>query len=373
MQSDPYQWFFPLGILGGALGTGVWVVFWLAQGGAYPGTAHADLMMCGFFFVVATGFLMTALPKFSGTHSATLIEVLTGVVIAFFMIWAAASGLRLVAHGMLLLESIAMLVFGGRRIRKSQYRLPSAFLFILAGICSVLAGSLILLLGDLRLVGMTLFRFGQLMVFYATSLFMILGVGSQLLTMLMGYEPRSVPGGQRRLRIPVIAVGIVAGFLVEAMGYYVVGRAVVAGLVLFVILSNWKIYRLPPAKTIVARMIWCSIWMTVTGLSLSVVFPEYALLSAHLYFIGGVSLVIFAVATRVVLAHGGHGLDREKTSRALWTVLVLLLVAAATRFTAPFVKGNYQSHLAYAALVWLGAALAWCVVFLPRLFFRKNV
>ena len=82
-------------------------------------------------------------------------------------------------------------------------------------------------------------------------------------------------------------------------------------------------------------------------------------------FLGGFSLLILAVGTRVVLAHGGYPRSLEARSRPLWSASVLVVLALVTRVAAPFTGALYLDHLAWAGALWVvgfavwGAALAW--------------
>lgn len=112
--------------------------------------------------------------------------------------------------------------------------------------------------------------------------------------------------------------------------------------------------------------------MMILGLVAMAAFPTFAVHGAHIYYIGGVSLMIFAVATRVGLAHGGHGLAMERRSWVLIAILVFLGIALLTRVSAPWFPKVYNSHLAYAAMAWILAAICWGMALLPKLWCRKS-
>ncbi|HEU4725609.1 MAG TPA: NnrS family protein, partial [Candidatus Eisenbacteria bacterium] len=60
---EPYRRLFPLGVVVGLTGVGLWIAHaagWIA----YPGTAHAMLLLLGFQQCFILGFLMTAMPAF---------------------------------------------------------------------------------------------------------------------------------------------------------------------------------------------------------------------------------------------------------------------------------------------------------------------
>jgi uncharacterized protein involved in response to NO len=63
-------------------------------------------------------------------------------------------------------------------------------------------------------------------------------------------------------------------------------------------------------------------------------------------------------------------MDNRKGSanlRFLITALALLVVAMVARVGADFIPPERNSHLVYAALVWLAAATVWAWALVPRL------
>src|ERR1041384_380285 len=78
---DPYRIFFPLGGVAAILGTVLWIAFGFGWIGYYPGISHADLMTGGFLFAFVMGFLMTAIPQFTGAHRASGAERAIGALL----------------------------------------------------------------------------------------------------------------------------------------------------------------------------------------------------------------------------------------------------------------------------------------------------
>ena len=99
--------------------------------------------------------------------------------------------------------------------------------------------------------------------------------------------------------------------------------------------------------------------------------PQHFIHGAHILFIGSLSLMIFAIASRVTLAHGGHDLGLEQRSKALLVMMILLCLALVTRLLAPMSQ-SYFLHLALASCFWIGSLVAWGSVFLPKIFSRAS-
>ena len=82
IKVEPYRMFFPIGLLCLIMG----VLLWLPQlwnAGNYPIVAHRFLMLNGFSAFFITGFLMTAVPKFSQTDTANYLEIYSFLVVSF--------------------------------------------------------------------------------------------------------------------------------------------------------------------------------------------------------------------------------------------------------------------------------------------------
>src|SRR5580692_3915357 len=66
-STDPYRVFFPLGILLGAMGVAIWPLYYYGVTEGYSGRAHAFVQTDGFLYSFIIGFLLTAVPRFTGT------------------------------------------------------------------------------------------------------------------------------------------------------------------------------------------------------------------------------------------------------------------------------------------------------------------
>jgi uncharacterized protein involved in response to NO len=84
-----------------------------------------------------------------------------------------------------------------------------------------------------------------------------------------------------------------------------------------VILAAVQPWKLPSVRTTLAWCVWTSHWLIIASVWLVAIFPLYRIDFLHVLFIGGFTLLIFAVATRVALSHGGHSLTLERGSRPL--------------------------------------------------------
>jgi len=86
----------------------------------------------------------------------------------------------------------------------------------------------------------------------------------------------------------------------------------------------------------------------------------------HLLFIGGFSLIVIGVATRVILGHSGQGRRLRSRMPVIWIILFFLLTAMATRISADFLPEVWTSHLNYAAVAWILGILLWAFVVIQK-------
>ena len=68
---EPYRVFFPLGILCGLAGVAIWPLYSFGLTATYSGRSHALVQIFGFLYAFIAGFLLTAVPRFTGTEFAT--------------------------------------------------------------------------------------------------------------------------------------------------------------------------------------------------------------------------------------------------------------------------------------------------------------
>ena len=82
----PYQVFFPIGIFCSILAVGVWFVQDLNWFSAPAIFIHSRLIVGGFIWSFIVGFLMTAIPRMTGTSGVNIYEFATAVGLIIFQI-----------------------------------------------------------------------------------------------------------------------------------------------------------------------------------------------------------------------------------------------------------------------------------------------
>jgi uncharacterized protein involved in response to NO len=391
LKMDPYRLLFPLGWANGLLGASIWILFYLTNRIAYPGSLHANVMMGGFQFCFAAGFLMTAIPRFTGTDSASPVELalagsLGGLLLAVSLAAVFDPGLSGWLHGLVVALSAFLGIYFLRRFLRRAHSPPSSFSFVGAAILFALLGSLALALANRLPASVVLL--GRLVFYHGMMLALVLGVGSRLVTANLGWMQSPIIQITRQTRTVgpfeflgssygtslLLTVLFVASFVIEATIANQVGRILRALVASFVIHPQWQLHRLPRTRTKMAFWLWVSAWSVFLGLWAYALSPTYlAVAGAHFMFIGGFALMIFMIASRVTLSHGGFDVSVEATSMIYPVLGILTVFSALARVIAGM--GNAQQApilIVIAACSFIFALLAWGFLFLGKILKPKH-
>src|SRR5438270_12458909 len=122
--TDPYRIFFPLGIVLGVMGVAIWPLYYYGVTEGYSGRAHAFVQTSGFLYAFIIGFLLTAIPRFTGTEAPSrtvqyaLALLVTVSAIAFeFQFFVIGQTGFLIAH-------LTLIVLAARRYLRLQQDPP---------------------------------------------------------------------------------------------------------------------------------------------------------------------------------------------------------------------------------------------------------
>lgn len=370
----PYQLFFPLGLLNAMIAVGVWFVQTMGWFESPALLIHSKLIVGGFLWSFIIGFLMTAVPRMTGTANAHKVEyALAALLLMGLTIFAwQVDGRYFYANQIALITFL--LIYAGRRILKSKKTIPVFFSHV--GIAMVLAllGSYYHFIGN-STMGIHLLHVGA-------TLLLVLGIGTRFFSFLSGLPSAfenlmSAPESSgvsvtmsRSLRVLFHVSGVLMAIFLflagSGMSIAYLGLTALSLVYLFVI---WKIQRpsqrpspLKYGVRIVALMIPSSFFMTWLQ-------PGMYITWFHLLFMGCFGLITFGVAARVTLAHGSYPIDLEVRSRALWALVYFLILGILSRVFYGFSEGLWRtSWLHLAATFWVFAVGSWCWAFLPRIF-----
>ena len=368
-SSDPYRIFFPLGIALGAAGVSIWPLYYYGLTEGYSGRAHAFVQTDGFLYAFIAGFLLTAIPRFTGTEPPSLITQY--VLAAIVVISSAAFELQFFTIGQtgFLIAQFALIAMAVRRFMHRHQDPPETFTLVGLGLICGALGAVINAGMAWNLIAPTRDLLGKRLLTEGMVLLLVLGIGGFLGPRLLGFAqlPQFTPLGaqlpgqiaQRALIYKTSGLAIVLSLIAE-YGFGMNMMAFVrAAVVSFVILYTVQPWRLPAVRTTLAWCVWLAHWFVILAVWLVAALPRYRIDFLHVLFIGGFTLLILAIGTRVTLSHGGHGLAQEKRSWPLRIGLATGLIAMLARIGAPFAGFTYFAHLAWAAFFWIGGMLFW--------------
>jgi len=373
--AEPFRIFFPLGLLLGAVGVALWPLFVWHAINFYPREAHLHLMIEGMMGSFIIGFLGTAGPRLLDARPLSAVEIsilfVLQVLSAFLDLVQNQTGGDIVFLVLLLFFLGAM----GTRARTAQDLPPPNFVLVLFGLLNAIVGIFLITAAKSMANGLFANQLGSLMLNEGFVLFPILGVGAFFFPKLLG-GAKPEPSDLRiaaALWIKRAAIALLTGlviwssFVLEALGW-TRAAALVRGLTtLTYFVMQGHLLERPSGPPFLAHCFRLGALLLVAGLFLPAVLPGYRIANLHLTFIGGFSIIVFTVSTRVILGHAGQSHLFRKRLRFLIAALALLVVALVARVAADFVPPARNSHLVYAALIWLLAAVVWACALVPKL------
>ena len=370
---EPYRILFPIGAVFAVVGVALWPA--LALGfGVWPGELHARLMAQGFELAFIGGFLLTFLPRV--TRTIEIVRPLdTALVVACVLVFGAAAWINaaVVAQGAFVLGLVVLVATFVDRLRRRQNDPPEEVFFVPLGILLGLVGGLVQFAAAAGWIVEPAPRFGLRLVSLGMVLAIVLGVGAILVPTFIGIkDPLVIPKisgaherAGRRFLYAVMAQLFVGAFVLEALGLSRAGALLRAGVGVTMLLWVWKLWRLPRRAGTTGWLLWSAGLCVGLGLVGAALWPARATGLQHLTLLGGYGFLTAGIATRVLVTHGGHGVDAERTILDP-PVLALFALALATRLGAEFAGAGMNAWLLVSGSAWCLAWLAWLARILPR-------
>ena len=366
---EPFRIFFPAGALLGLIGVSLWVFYYMGASVAYPNVAHARLMIEGMMASFIFGFLGTAGPRLTSASHFSLPEVVFLFTLDLFAAGAHTSG----AHRFgdicfaLCLVLFARILLKRFRLRKDNP--PPNFVLVALGLLSGIVGAALVAWSEDAQYSIA-YQSGSALLNECFVLLPVLGVAPFFIGRLLDLPSSDLPESRvfssewkRQAAFNLlIGIAVVASFFLESAG-----PSRPAGWLRVAAIAVYLTLRMPwRGRTFLADYLRAALLFILTGFILIAVWPNYRVGNMHAIFITGFNLIVFTVATRVVLGHSGN-LDRLKTR--LWffiTMSALLFLAMASRVTADLAPRARILHLVAAAICWLVASLIWIIKVIPK-------
>lgn len=355
------------------LGAGLWAMFamalwipmlsgWVTLPTAFdPASWHAHEFLFGYLGAVIAGFLLTAIPNWTGR-----LPIVGWPLAGLFVSWVVgriAIGISaelpalLVAAGDLLFfvifaAAIAREIISGRNWRN----------LIVLGILSVM------------LIANAIFHWEAANGFYAAQgvgLRLGLGAAIMLIALIGG---RIVPSftrnwlaKQRSASLPtppmqsfdqvaLVALGLALLLWVAMPAHWLTGGALlVASILHFYRLSRWMGHRTGAEPLLLVLHIgYLFLPLGALAMALEILFPGILGLAGaqHLWMAGGIGLMTLAVMTRATLGHTGNALTADRGTVAIYALVIVSVIA---RFLAGLMPGVTMALYAISGIAWIGA------------------
>ncbi|PWL17507.1 short-chain dehydrogenase [Falsochrobactrum shanghaiense] len=350
----------------------LWILsltFGLSIGGSYGGVNwHAHEMVFGFAPAVLAGFLLTAVPNWTGRLpvAGTPLAILVGVWLAGRLVFLAPDLMHISIS--IIVESLflPLLLFIAAReiVAGKQWR----NLKVLSGVALVMIANLVfhymvLTNGDVALAS----RFG-------VSAFV-------LLVMLMG--GRIIPSftrnwlnraGETRFPVPFnrydalsVFIGAIAclGWIAAPESSPTVVFALIAGALHAIRLYRWRGWSTTPEKLVLILHVAYAFvplgFIAVACSALGWLNPYSAL---HVMTVGVMGCMMLAVMTRATRGHTGRELTASPTTQLIYLCIV---ASALTRPFAEMIPDFFHTLLAASALLWMAAFSLYIAEYAPML------
>ena len=366
---EPFRIFFPAGAFLGLTGVSLWVLYYGGVGVAYPNVTHARLMIEGMMASFIFGFLGTAGPRLTSAPHFSINEV--GLLFTLDLL---AAGLHVAeVHRFAdICFLVCLLVFG--RILLKRFRLradnpPPNFVLVALGLLSGIAGSA-LVAWSVDAQYSFAYQFGSGLLNQCFVLLPVLGVAPFFIGRLLDLPSSDLPESRafppewkRRAALSaLIGLVIIGTFLLESLGPFR-GASWIRASAIAVYLALRMPWR---GRTFLADYLRISLLLILAGFIVIALWPNFRIAGLHIVFITGFNLIVFTVATRVVLGHSGQ-LDRLKGRPWFFIIMsAFLFLALISRVTADLAPAARTIHLLGAALCWLAGALLWFVKTIPK-------
>lgn len=334
---------------------------------------HRHEMLFGFVGAVIAGFLLTAIPNWTGR-----LPIAGAPLAAFAALWLCAR-LAMLFSGVLGLTLAAVLDVGfllvlafiaAQEVLAAKNRnLPVVGIVLLLTVASALdhaamAGAIDDPLAGVRLgIGMITVLIcligGRIVPSFTRNWLTKQGVKEGLPTQ---------PG-----RFDLVSIGVT---VVAVLGWVLFpshaasgALLVAAGLLQLVRLARWKGYRTAADRLVLilhVGFLWVPIGLLL--LALSIFQPEFPQSAAvHALTAGAMASMILAVMTRATLGHTGRELKADAATQAIF---VLITLGAMTRVAAPIMAERYTELMRGSALLWIAAFGLFLLSYGPILFSR---
>lgn len=354
-----------------ALAVPFWLVsyFGILPAGQITRDWHVHEMLFGYLSGVIAGFLLTAVPNWTGR-----LPVTGAPLIGLFSLWAAGRiamlmptvlGAAAAVIDSLFLFALAAVIAREILASRNSRNLPVCLLVSALGVANVLSHTHLANL-HLSLLGE---RFGIAVVAMLIAL-----IGGRIVpsfTRNWMAKRKLSPEPAQASRFDAIALGVTGGALFTwiaapfwpGAGILLVG----AGVINFVRLLRWRGWKTSSEALVLilhAGYGWLAAAFTLLGLAVLAPGQVPTAAGIHALTAGAFGVMTLAVMTRATLGHTGQSLTANRSTQVIY---LLVNLGALARVVAPFILDAYNPVLTIAAFAWSAAFALFVIAYAPLL------
>lgn len=327
---EPYRLFFPLGLFLALFAVFYWIMYNWGLLKFYPRDAHAQLMYFGFFWSFVAGFLMTAIPKMTGTILANYLEQSAGILLGFLQLILTLRNQIQYSKYIYLIQILFLIIFIVRRFVHFKKIPFEGFVFIPFAFLSSLLGwylSWVNYINQSQFYKITADLF---------LLNLIFGLGARLIPVISRLDNALKPDQKAPLSklkaVVFFATILNVSFIFDVFAQTRTSHLIVLTIVVLYIVFFLGYLKKPIQWSKLSIGLKIGLTFIVMGYCIKFLVPDhYPIAVSHFIYIGGLCLITLMIATRVKLAHGGVDLNYEVTSKRSLFIVVCLCTATLTR------------------------------------------
>lgn len=371
LRREPFRLLFPLGALLALLGVLPWLLFGTGLSRLWLGVYHAFTMTQAFLVAVATGFLGTMIPRRTGGAPLSSLE-LTVLTVTLAAIPAALFHDHVaVAEIAYLVAIVTLAQFALRRLRRSHQSVPPSFVLIPFALAAGVLGAASLLASTFGAPAWTIAA-GRGLVEEGVLLPLVMALAPMLTPVILDDQRAADSSERRRLWLHGLVGALFLGSFALQLAWPRRALALRGALAAFEIFIVAEIMRRPRVPGLHRRVYQLAMMLVPVGLLAAAVRPAYRVPLLHLTFIGGLSLLVFAVGAHVTFLHTGREALARRRPWPIAVVAALTVAATIVRASAERLSSHYVQMLGLAATLWLTAAALWAVYLGPMLLRRES-
>ena len=384
LLSGGFRLFFPGSAVIAALSIAIWVPWFLGfmhVPTLLPPVAwHQHELLFGFVPAVIAGFLLTAVPNWTGRPGlkglpllALFLLWIAGRLAIGFSEWTGLLGATLVTLAFLPVLAIFVLKELVAASNRRNYKIVAVLV--------VLSAAQILFHREIERYGRI--EMSDRMALSAILILVSLVAGRIIPAFTGNWLKANNPGRLPQNFAPFdLAVMILAGLSLAMWVAVAAGsenlRAptgllmILAGIAHLARQARWcpeRTLREPLVTILHVGYLFIPLGFLLTGLSMLLQVSGFASAGIHAWTTGGIGVVTLAVMTRATRGHTGQALTSPRTTT--WLIYAPIILSAALRILVALLPQHTMLLLPIAALAWIVAFLGYVVFYMP-LILRKG-